>query len=69
LFFRTSGAALAKATAPGEIDVRHGHASLSRRRIKPKERASGSERWFCIEKVQGKDDVAEVVLAVLASKR
>lgn len=68
-FCLASGAALAETTAPGKIEVTQGHANPNCRMVKHKENGSGIERWFRIQQVQGKDDVAAVVLAALISKR
>lgn len=62
-------AAVAETTGLGKIMYTQGHSNPSCRTVAFKETASGAVIYFSISAVQGKDDVAAMVLAALISNR
>jgi hypothetical protein len=61
--------AIAADTAKGKIISSQGHESPNCRTVGHKENVTGTIRYFRIMDVAGEDDVAQIVLSSLMSKR
>lgn len=61
--------ASAESTGLGKIDYTQGHVAPNCRTVRFTDNTTGAILHFRIQDVQGKDDVAAIVLAALISKR
>lgn len=63
-----SSDAAAESTGMGKIEYTQGHVGPNCRTVRFKDNTTGAVLHFRIQEVQGKDDVAAIVLAALISK-